>query len=389
MSKRKLSIGQTTTTQKGEEVLLQLMPNYMALALGNEGDETPEFILQVNGEVENPHPLTVAIKLLFGDNLPPDILDYFGEVKSSKKSLHKDPLKFSEVLELIQHSITISPEICDWKIDNKLWKTLKGNPEGSAFTTQEIGEIATLTKEHYALVSVPTGFYYYSTLVNLFDIVEFLGWEEYLPEEVWESWWISAAISIWVIYEGLGLGGLNKAALKFHSYVSEYSRRGFIEFPEEEDAVAYEGESYDILVGCWTELLKSEGIQPSVYENLVILDTVIWLAHLRAIGQKVSKDKELSQYQNDYTFGQLGIGEHLLLASIATVMRDSAKGRMNLEVEDESEMAGCLKYISSQEDFVDSLADALPKDCSLGVLMLKDMVEYQKHITRLRLAEID
>jgi hypothetical protein len=395
MSANKLSIGQVNyTNNNGDNMILELNSGYMALAMGGLYTETPNFIKQVNGEVDNPHPLTVALQVLFGDKLPPDILDYFGKVSPKKKTLHKNPLTFSEVLEVIQASTKLSNEMKDWKIDNSIWKTLKGNPEGSAFTTQEISQIAYLTKEHYAIVAVPSGFYYYSTLVNLHDIVDFCNLENSLPANVWEYWWTSAAISIWVIYEGLGLGGLNKPALQLHSYISEFSRRGLVELDEDHpDAVLLaEIGSYELIYSKWVALLKSEGIKLELCENRVVFDTVLWLAHLRAISQKTSRGNELSKYQNEFTFGDLDIDHNLLLSSVAVVMRDSAKGRMNLETEqDNQEMAGCLQYLfNEQPEFVEAVTEQAtdsPANCSLGILMLKDQLYYQQQFTRLRLAE--
>jgi hypothetical protein len=403
MSSNKLSLGQVNyTNDKGVDMTLELNSNYMALALGKDAGETPSFIKQVNGEVDDPHPLTVAIKLLFGDRLPPDILDYFGKVSPKKKSLHKNPLTFSEVLEVIQKSTQFSNEKANWKIDNSIWKTLKGNPEGSAFTVEEIGEIAYRTKEHYAIVAVPSGFYYYSTLVNLHDIISFLELETKLPEGVWEYWWTSAAISIWVIYEGLGLGGLNRPALQLHAYISEFSRRGTIELEEDHpdaNLLAQIG-SYDLIYQKWTACLLAEGIQLNSdcidYQgkspNEIVLDTVLWLAHLRGYTQKLSKGNELSNYQNEYSFGELDIDYNLTLASIASLMRDSAKGRMNLNTEEnEEENAGCLKYLLDYQkpviDKVVSSAKSTPGFTPLGVIMLKDFIYYQTQLTKLRLIE--
>jgi hypothetical protein len=394
-SKKKLSLGQSTTTNKdGDEMLLELNSDYMALALGKDSVATPNFIKEVNGEVDDPHPLSVAIKLLFGDKLPPDIVDYFGKVSPKKKSLHKNPLTFSEVLEVIQSTVQFSPDKVDWKVDNGKWKTLKGNPEGSAFTTQEIGEIAYRTKEHYALVAVPTGFYYYSTLVNLHDIVEHLEFTNHLPEGVWETWWTSAAVSIWVVYEGLGLGGLNRPALQLHSYVQEFSRRGFIELdPSHPDAerLALVG-SYNLILEKWTACLASESIDLGD-SNKIVFDTILWLAHLRGIAQKLTKGNELSDYQNGYIFGDLDVNYNLTLASIASLMRDTAKGRMNLSTEEDNETsAGCLKYLlDNQEEVVSKLvsdAKSKPGTTPLGVIMFKDFVYYQSELTKLRLVEI-
>ena len=393
-SASKLSLGQTKTTIKGDEVLLELKPDYMAIAMGAFSNETPNFIKEVNGEIDNPHPLTDALKVLFGDKLPPDILDYFGKVNPKKKTLHKNPLTFTEVLDVVQSSVQISNNKADWKIDNSIWKTLKGNPEGSAFTTDEISQIAYLTKEHYAIVAVPTGFYYYSTLVNLADIVEFAQMEQLLPADVWEYWWTSAAISIWVIYEGLGLGGLNRGALALHSYIGEFSRRGTLELEDDHPHAELLAElgAYDFIFHLWKELMASESIQPDLCENKVVFDTIMWLAHLRGYGQKIKSGGELSKYQTEYSFGDLDCSYNMLLASVATVMRDSAKGRMNLETAEENdEMAGCLKYLSTeQSDFVEAIVDwgtNNPGDCSLGVIMLKDMLYYQQEFTRLRIQE--
>ena len=407
-SASKLSLGQTLYTVGDEKMVLELKPEYMAIAMGGLSNETPSFIKEVNGDVDNPHPLSVALKVLFGDKLPPDILDYFGKVNPKKKTLHKNPLTFTEVLEVVQASTQFSNEKKDWKIDNSIWKTLKGSPEGSAFTTDEISQIAYLTKEHYAIVAVPTGFYYYSTLVNLADIVEFAQMEQLLPADVWEYWWTSAAISIWVIYEGLGLGGLNRPALALHSYIGEFSRRGLVEMDENhiyansltkvgEDYVTHldlcsELGSYDFIFHLWKELMASEGIKVELCENKVVFDTVMWLAHLRGYGQKLKAGNELSKYQTEYSFGDLDCSYNMLLASVATVMRDSAKGRMNLETAEENdEMAGCLKYLSTEQpDFVEAVIDwgtNNPGDCSLGVIMLKDMLYYQQEFTRLRLQE--
>lgn len=393
-TKKKLSLGQSTYVNKdGDEMVLELNSNYMNLALGKDAVETPSFIKEVNGEVDDPHPLTAAINLLFGDKLPPDIVDYFGKVSPKKKSLHKNPLTFSEVLEVIQASVQFSNNKVDWKVDNGKWKTLKGNPEGSAFTTQEIGEIAYRTKEHYALVAVPTGFYYYSTLVNLYDIVEHLKLDSYLPEGVWENWWKTAAVSIWVVYEGLGLGGLNRPALQLHSYVQEFSRRGFIELdPSHPDAerLALVG-AYDLILEKWTACLASESID-LVDSNKVVFDTILWLAHLRGIAQKLTKGNELSDYQNGYSFGDLDVNHNLTLSSVASLMRDTAKGRMNLSTEEDDETsAGCLQYLlTQQEEVVNTLvsdAKSKPGTTSLGVIMFKDFIYYQSELTKLRLVE--
>ena len=73
-------------------------------------------------------------------------------------------------------------------------------------------------------------------------------------------------------------------------------------------------------------------------------------------------------------------------------MRDSAKGRMNLNTEEnEEENAGCLKYLLDYQkpviDKVVSSAKSTPGSTPLGVIMLKDFIYYQTQLTKLRLIE--
>lgn len=387
----KLTLGQTVTTlSNGEEIVLQLKGDYMLMAMGADATTTPNFINEVNGTGKSAHPLTQPIDILYAGATPPDVLDYYKKVSSSKKSLYKNPLKFSEVLDIIQASVVMKGEVEDWKIDNGLWKSMLGNPEGSAFTIEEISAIAYDTREHYAILSVPSGFYYYAALINLEDVMLSTGLMVKIPVECQRDWWVAAITAIWVVYEGVGLGGLNTDAMALHKYLGSVARSGSIHLKQHEPG--YEElkmlGTEQFLTNHWRKVLRSQDIDEAICTNDSLLQLVVWLAHLRELGKRVASGRELNDYLSKYSFGDLTTSECVLLACISTIMRDGAKGRMNLEVQEETdEAAGCLKYILEEyPDFTDSIK--IGKDSLMGLIMLKDMLKYQTAFTKFRLGEI-
>lgn len=341
---------------------------------------------QMNIEVaggSNPHPWMDPVRALFGtEDKFPDILDFFTDV-SKKKSLHQRPLKLSELLDLIIDSYD---EISN-KTNPKDWQRLLGSKdpvEGSAYTTEELNGVAELTKQHYSMVCVPSGFDWAARAINMKPLLQDLGWWEQVPLDLQLVWDMAALLAIWCVYEGLGLGGLNKLALNFHRLMRTYAYKGAIpktEIPDELVELWCEtgGESYEFLQAIWFQLLEGEGVLPEWSHNKDIFELIVFLAGGRELVKAMNNGalyKESGAYLRSITLDGLEPEQTQALAAACQLLRDGAKGRLNLqEIQEKSgEVKGVLFFLDQKDEMgiLEALDGLEDKELSVTAITLLD-----------------
>lgn len=310
---------------------------------------------ETNGGV-NTHPWADPVKALYGSwGNNPDFLDFFKRV-GKKKSLESWALTAQDLIYLVVNSTRVDEATNTPHVHNGEWGVLmegrgmpKGfKPEGSCYSTWELEGIAFDTRKHYALVSVASGFDWAARAVNMKGLVSDMLWDTELPGLCWQLWDTTTLVVMWVVYEGLGLGGLNKKALEWHGLIRQYCRKGSFNkgfwesTPEpfwEDEFYAAGSDAEQFLHLVWKSLLKSEGIQTSIVEDIDIWSTVLFLAHCREIASRLASGKELSDYHKGYTWGNLAPSEVQFLAVACAVMRAAAKGRLSIEEGDDFEQS--------------------------------------------------
>lgn len=329
---------------------------------------------QMNIEIvggKNPHPWMDPVRALFGDEKSfPDILDFFTDV-SKKKSLHQRPLKLSELIQLMidsydEESRTTNP---------KDWQKLLGSVdpvEGSAYTTTELNQVAETTKRHYAHVCVPSGFDWAARGINMKPLLMDLGWWEQIPLDLQLVWDMAVLIAIWCVYEGLGLGGLNKLALSFHQLMRTFCYTGSLssdEIPDDLKALwfEYDSEPYAFLEAIWFQILEGEGILPKWSKNKDLFEVIVFLASCRELVKAMNNGslyKDNGAYLRSITIDGLDPSQTQALAASCQLLRDGAKGRLNLqEIEEKAgEVKGVLFFLSKKDEAgilesVDALED--------------------------------
>lgn len=344
---------------------------------------------QMNIEVAggtNPHPWMDPVRTLFGTEAKfPDILDFFTDV-SKKKSLHQRPLKLNEMLQLIIDSYDEETS----KTNPKDWQKLIGSKdpvEGSAYTTSELNGVAELTKKHYAHICVPSGFDWAARAINMKPLLQDLGWWELIPLDLQLVWDLAALIAIWCVYEGLGLGGLNKLALNFHTLMRTYAYKGSIpkaSVPEELTELwnEMEGESYEFLQAIWFQLLEGEGILPQWSHNKNLFEVIVFLAGCRELVKAMNNGalyRESGAYLRSITLDGLDPSQAQALAASCQLLRDGAKGKLNLqEIQEKSgEVKGVLYFLDQKdEEEILTLLDSLDgKEISVTGITLLDQFQ--------------
>lgn len=304
------------------------------------------------------HPWADPVNALFGSfKRFPDLLDFFSDV-SHKKGLGQKPLKLQEVFDLIVSSYD---EVED-KTNPKSWQRLMGvdNPvEGSAYTTSELNGISQDVKRHYAHVAVPTGFDWAARGINLRPLLEDTDLWEAVPAPCRAVWGMTILIVIWVVYEALGLGGLDQQALVWHGHVRQFCRSGELDpqaiglgLPEKvregwldafEDSVS----DYQFLRWVWGQLLEGAEVPLDWAYNPWVFENVMFLAHGRELVARIQKGRKLGDYLEGYTYGDMDNQQILALTCGCQLLRDGAKGRLTLqEIVDKTEdVAGPLGYL--------------------------------------------
>ena len=336
------------------------------------------------------HPWTDPVSALFGGcKAFPDLLDFFSDV-SHKKGLAQQPLRLQQVFELIvasydEDSRTTEP---------KSWKDLVGSSdpvEGSAYTTHELNGVSMNVKTHYSMVAVPTGFDWAARGINLRPLVEDCDLWGAIPQGCREAWSMAVLITIWIVYEALGLGGLDKQALVWHGHVREFCRSGELDaqgigfdLPDklrEEWMDEYENSSsdYQWLRWVWGQLLESAEVPAQWAYDPHVFDVVMFLAHGRELVSRIQKGRKLGEYLEAYTFGDLCNSQILALVCGCQLLRDGAKGRLTLQdvVEKTQDVAGPLGYLQDHDPagmlgYLEAKAQADPLGTSVTTICLLD-----------------
>lgn len=316
----------------------------------------------------------------------PDLLDFFMDV-SHKKGLKQKPLKLDQVLKLIAESYDGETNT----IDSNMWKKLVGSSapvEGSAATAEEMTDMTYKVKEHYALVAVPTGFDWAARGINMKPLLQDIeAWETAVPETIREVWDVAVLIIIWIVYEALGLGGLNEEALLFHRLVRDFCRKGCIDegkisIEKWKDEWNYSKSDYAFLGWGWSKLLKGNDIPDQWAENPQVFEVVIFLAHCREIVTKINKGLPWGDYLQAYTAWDLEVEEVRALAAACQILRDGAKGRLMLQdiIDKTQDTQGVLEYLTEKDPYylLDLLAEMPGTEISLGGVALLDQVDLMK-----------
>lgn len=298
---------------------------------------------QLNGTMQggaNAHPWANPIETLFGSwEDSQDLPDFFKDT-SKKKSVHQRALTISEVINLIQESWDPMTQ----KVDVGSWKTLLGDvlePEGSAFSCKELEEIGYKTREHYALVSVASGFDWSARGINLYPLMSDLGTLDLLPSGCAAMWHTTILICLWCVYEAFGLGGLNYTALSWHGWMRSYAKSGEVADKLLDEQQQFERDSCvsheAFLRKYWVQLLEGEGIRAELVHNDQVWQNVLFLATGREIVAAKANGYDYSKHLQNYTFGGLSLEDIEFLVLSAAAQRGAAKGRLSIHEGDDYE----------------------------------------------------
>jgi len=338
----------------------------------------------------NKHPWCDPVTALFGEYKSfPDLLDFFCDV-SHKKGLAQRAMKLKELFWLIEKSYneetdTVSP---------KTWQKLIGADapvEGSAYTVTELNGLSLDVKRHYAMVAVPTGFDWAARGINLRPLLEDCDlWEE-IPQHCRKVWEVTILMVIWIVYEALGLGGMDREVLEFHRLVRQYARQGYLfqegigeNLPakfEWQEAYSEAENDYHFLEWIWFRLLKANGIPQKWAEDGDVFELVMFLAHGREIVNKIQKGIGFGQYLDGYQFGGLDVEQIRALMSACQLLRDAAKGRLTLQdvAEKSHSVEGVLGYLTQKDpagmlDYLEERVQDSPTEVSVATVALLDQV---------------
>jgi hypothetical protein len=296
------------------------------------------------------HAWNNPVEVLFGEykNFP-DLLDFFADV-SHKKGLRQQPLTLNQLFQLVSKSYDEDTN----SLNPGMWKTLLGSEapvEGSAYTANELNEISDALKEHYALVCVPTGFDWSARGINMKPLMHDLGLWQYLPKAIQNVWDVTILISIWVVYEALGLGGLNHNALIFHRLMRKFCSWGSLQMdniPEElKGDFAASDSDYTFMEGLWFQLLEDNDLPPKWSRNQDIFELVHFLATGREVVGRIAKGRKLGDHLEAFGFYDIEPTEAHGLFCACQLLRDGAKGRLNLQdnLEKTYDIKGVLNYL--------------------------------------------
>lgn len=329
---------------------------------------------------DNTNPLANPIHALFGSwEESADLPDFFKDA-GKKKTLKQYALTLGQLLELVQKSY----DPVSLKVDTGAWEKLshdlygaEGQPEGSAFTCKELESLAYGTREHYKLVSVASGFDWSARGLNTMSLLKGTGMSALVPRDMWDNWSLAVLVSIWVIYEGLGLSGYNAKVIKWHAAMRFYCRKGHL---DKFDLGILEGyratcpRDYDLLWAVFKDFLKSEGIQQDVVNNQDMWEVILFLAHGREIQSQYALRGKLSQHLGKYTLGDLSAEETQFLVLASQLQRAAAKGKLSLDEGDEYETPTGLVHALNSSKF-DDMWDMLKgiQRPNIGVKMLLDV----------------
>lgn len=325
----------------------------------------------------NKHPWANPIETLFGSwEESQDLPDFFKDT-SKKKSLHQRALTVGQLLDVIQDSW----DPVSQKVKVGDWKSILGwdeEPEGSAFSCQELEDIAYATRKHYALVSVASGFDWSARGINMYPLMKDLGMLELLPDGCADVWHTTVLLCLWCVYEAFGLGGLNYTALDWHGWMRSYGRSGKVSEHMLTEDQLMEYNTYaspsEFLRKYWKELLSSEGILQELIDSDAIWQNILFLIVGREIVAKKVKGDPYSQFQKNYSFGELSLEDVEFLVLSAAAQRAASKGRLSInEGDDYQEPTGIVKALLNEgyEDYWDVLRDV--EYPSVGTQMLLDV----------------
>lgn len=325
----------------------------------------------------NTHPWANPIETLFGSwEESQDLPDFFKDT-SKKKSLHQRALTVSQLIDVIQDSwdpISQKVKVADWKAILG-WDE---DPEGSAFSCQELQDIAYATRKHYSLVSVASGFDWSARGINMHPLMKDLGMLDFLPEGCADAWHTTVLLCLWCVYEAFGLGGLNYTALYWHGWMRSYGRSGKVSENMLTEDQLMEYNTYaspsEFLRKYWMELLESEGIKPELISSNAIWQNIIFLVVCRELVAKKVKGSPLTNFQKNYSFGELALEDIEFVALSAAAQRAASKGRLSInEGDDYQEPSGIVKALKSDvyDDYWQELNEV--QYPSVGTQMLKDV----------------
>lgn len=329
---------------------------------------------------ENTSPLANPIHALFGSwEESSDMPDFFKDA-GKKKTLKQYALTLGQLLELVQKSY----DPLTLKVDTGAWEKLahdlygaEGQPEGSAFTCKELEDLGYGTREHYKLVSVASGFDWSARGLNMMSLLKGTRMSSLVPEDMWLNWSLAVLVSIWVIYEGLGLSGYNAKVIKWHAAMRLYCRKGNLDkfdLGVLESYRATNPRDYDLLWSVFKDFLKSEGIQQDVIDNKDMWEVILFLAHGREIQSQYALRGEVSQHLGKYTLGELSAIETQFLVLASQMQRAAAKGKLSLDEGDEYDTPTGLVHALNYSKFND-MWDMLRgiQRPNIGVKMLLDV----------------
>lgn len=349
-----------------------------------------EMSIQLISPNPSKHVWCDPVTTLFGEwTNNPDLLDFFADV-SHKKGLKQKPLKLDQVLKLITESYDEQGHT----IGSKMWKKLVGSSapvEGSAATAQQMTEMTYKVKEHYALVAVPTGFDWAARGINMKPLLQDINaWETAIPQATREAWDVAILIVIWVVYEALGLGGLNEEALQLHRIVRDYCRKGCIDegklvIDDWKDKFVDSDSDYAFLQWAWSKLLHDNDIPSKWADNPQVFEVVIFLAHCREIVTKINKGLPWGDYLEAYTAWDLDVDEVRAMSAACQILRDGAKGRLMLQdiLDKTQDTQGVLQYLLEKDQIglLEFLEETPGTEISLGGVALLDQVRLMKEWT--------
>lgn len=292
----------------------------------------------------NESALVNPIKTLFGSwEHSADLPDFFKD--TSKKTLGQYAITLDQLLKLVQMSWnpkTLELEVHKWQeLMQQLEPGVDGQIEGSAFSCKELEQLAFGTRQHYALVSVASGFDWSARGLNLLGLLQGTGWFKKLPVEIQAHWQSAVLVCIWCIYEGLGLSGYNQQVLDWHAAMRKYCRSGNLNhFTVGETLTVHRAkhsQDEQFLHAVFQDLLRGEGIRDEVITSQEVWQIILFLAHGREIQARLSQGRKLGKYLSAY--GQWDFDPEAIqfLVLAAQLQRAASKGRLSLDEGDDVE----------------------------------------------------
>jgi len=260
-----------------------------------------------------------------------------------------------KLVEMSWNPRSLKVEVSQWEqLVKQLDPEAEGQPEGSAFSCDELKKLAVGTRQHYALVSVASGFDWSARGLNLLGLLQGMGWFKNLPEAIQANWQTAVLACIWCIYEGLGLSGYNQTVLDWHAAIRKYCRSGNLNhFTVGETLAAFRAKHQDdeqFLHEVFQDLLRGEGIRDEVVTSCEVWQIVLFLAHGREIQARLSQGRKLGKYLSTYGAWAFSPEDIQFLCLAAQLQRAAAKGRLSLDEGDDVEgNAGLVQALSKYD----------------------------------------